>query len=48
MELNILILKFKFKFASSKIKGIKINPPAGEGTPSKKLIFQFSILVNFC
>ena len=32
---KFLVLKFIFKSASSKIKGIKINiPPAGEGTPS--------------
>ena len=47
---KFLIFNFRSMFESSKIKGIKIsNPPAGAGTPSKKLFFHnslFSILVK--
>ena len=44
----MLRLKFKLSSANSKIKGVKINsPPAGEGTPSKKLFFHFWSLSFF-
>ena len=43
-----LISKPILKFVNSKINGIKINnPPAGEGMPSKKLFFQFSVISIF-
>ena len=38
---KLLTSKFKLKSLNSKINGVKINnPPAGDGTPSKKLFFQ--------
>ena len=38
---TLLIFKSNFKVLNSYINGIKIKiPPAGDGTPSKKLFFQ--------
>ena len=45
---HLIISKFKFNSASSKIKGVSIkSPPAGEGIPSKKLFFQSCSLSFF-